>query len=277
MKLALSRLEARIEQAIGFSREVRVTIAGEPFVIDSACGHRGELNDYDYGWLRALAANKSSVLDIGSSVGLTALLFTRHIVPNGICVLADLSQCSLSLAARNLKRAGLLRRAAFARVRMADSDLPHLTALGDSIVLRNDELADVIRALDGMGSEVPNCTVDTLCSTISVTPDLIKIDVEGAEQQVLRGAGGVAIGCQPAIQVELHSFPPMTMHENARHTLDWCAAHGYQMWYLATGAIVRDAEQIASRGRCHVLLLPANRAYPAALEGIAQAGGPSAR
>ena len=272
MRLSISRVGAKLQRITGWSRPINVTIAGEPFVIDGSCGARGELNDYDYAWLRALARGQRCVLDIGSNIGVTALLLARHMDPDGTCILADLWSDNLQLAARNLYRARLLARAAFARLRIDDCNHAGVSRLAANIVARGAELHGAMEQLRALDPGTPSCTIDHLCAAMSLTPGLMKVDVEGAEQAVLRGASETVARCQPAIQVELHSFPPSTMRANAQHTLEWCAARRYRMWYLASGAPVEIAEQLAHRGRCHVLLLPSNAPYPSGLLDIPQNG-----
>ena len=62
----------------------------------------------------------------------------------------------------------------------------------------------------------------------------------------------------------------LPMRENARHVLDWCQHESYQAWYLKTKMKVVTPEQIAGRGRCHLLLLPEDQELPAALVGLEQ-------
>src|SRR5690606_31689734 len=79
---------------------------------------------------------------------------------------------------------------------------------------------------------VSTTTVDGLSSRLNLIPDLIKIDVEGAEHLVLLGSAEVARLGNPKIFVELHSNSELTMEENARKILDWAASSGYSVWYL---------------------------------------------
>lgn len=51
---------------------------------------------------------------------------------------------------------------------------------------------------------VPFVTIDRLCETGRLWPAIIKIDVEGAEGAVLRGARRTLLRCRPALCLELH-------------------------------------------------------------------------
>lgn len=272
MNQRLVDLIAKFRRTTGWAGHVPVTIAGEPFEIDGGSPARGAIDDYDYAWLRALGTDARCVMDVGANIGITALLFKRHMRPDGGCWLIDLSKENLAQAAANLRAAELLGGVAFVRLRIGAPARVEAATVRENIIAPDQDLAALLRALGALRGDAPACSIDELCESSGASPDLIKVDVEGAESQVLRGAGATVERCRPAIQVELHSFAPMTMRENVDQVLAWCSEKGYRMWYLATGAEVRSSEQLAARGRCHVLLLPEQRAYPPALAGIPQGG-----
>jgi hypothetical protein len=109
-----------------------------------------------------------------------------------------------------------------------------------------------------------------LCDYYGVIPDLVKIDVEGAEHSVLIGSTGCARQEKTRFLVEMHANPDVTMEKNTANILDWCGAVNYRAWYLAQEAPLDDPIQINHRGRCHLLLQPAKWEYPDWLVGIKQ-------
>jgi FkbM family methyltransferase len=52
---------------------------------------------------------------------------------------------------------------------------------------------------------VPACTLDEFVASGGPVPDIIKIDVEGAESEVLKGAAGILREQAPALLVEVHT------------------------------------------------------------------------
>jgi FkbM family methyltransferase len=56
------------------------------------------------------------------------------------------------------------------------------------------------------GNKVKICTLDTLLAELGTRPDLIKVDVEGFEFEVMRGAENVLRNMRPVILIEIH--PP---------------------------------------------------------------------
>ena len=47
-------------------------------------------------------------------------------------------------------------------------------------------------------------SIDAFCAARGTSPDVIKVDVEGAELDVLRGARQTLASCSPALFVEFH-------------------------------------------------------------------------
>ena len=108
--------------------------------------------------------------------------------------------------------------------------------------------------------------VDDFCQELNLKPGLIKIDVEGAEFEVLLGMAETAQKNKLLIHVELHSWEEMEMMKNAGMVLQWTQKVGYRMVYLRTLEDVTDAGVLAKLKRCHVLLLPTAASLPAGIE-----------
>jgi len=117
---------------------------------------------------------------------------------------------------------------------------------------------------------VKTITLDSLVAHYNVKPNLIKIDVEGAESLVLEGAKELATDVKPKFIVEMHALQELSMEKNTKKVLDWCKEVNYSAWYLKEGKAVTDPSHFANRGRCHLLLLPSSSGYPKYLENIGQ-------
>jgi FkbM family methyltransferase len=89
-------------------------------------------------------------------------------------------------------------------------------AYGDSMASsmreENWELAAEHRTAPVSKIEVPSVTLDAFCKERRVKPDVLKIDVEGAELLVLRGATEFLKNNSPIIHCEVH--PPLMKHFN---------------------------------------------------------------
>ena len=137
---------------------------------------------------------------------------------------------------------------------------------------------DFVQAADGAGGwegqvwdktiEVPVTTLDALVAKHGA-PDFVKIDVEGAEARVLGGAT-FAAKRETRFLVEMHAMPELSMEANADLILEWARRVGYAVWYMSQAQRLESAELIKHRGRCHLLLQPADWPYPDWLASISQ-------
>jgi FkbM family methyltransferase len=76
---------------------------------------------------------------------------------------------------------------------------------------------------DRGGFEVRTLRLDDFCAAHSITPTAIKIDVEGAELHVLRGAARVIDTAQPVIFLSTHGAD---VH---RDCIAWLRGRGYEL------------------------------------------------
>lgn len=73
---------------------------------------------------------------------------------------------------------------------------------------------------------VPARRLDALVG--NAVPDLVKIDVEGAELRVLRGASGLLAGGRTRFLVELHPWPDPGGQSGPEDVLRFMRSHGYR-------------------------------------------------
>src|SRR5207244_8855988 len=92
-----------------------------------------------------------------------------------------------------------------------------------------------------------------------------KVDTEGAERLVLKGATRIAGEQRTTFLVEMHSNPELSMESNGEAIISWCRDNAYKAWYLKEKAELKEISQIRNRGRCHLLLLPEMKSLPSYL------------
>jgi len=129
------------------------------------------------------------------------------------------------------------------------------------------------RTASSRGSVIRTCslTIDQVAADLDLRPDLVKIDVEGAESDTLEGAVVLAKSqSPPRIMVEMHAPPELPMVENCNRVLAWCAKTRYAAYYLKEHKRIISPDALAHRGRCHLLLLPEGALYPQWLTTIAE-------
>ena len=119
--------------------------------------------------------------------------------------------------------------------------------------------------------DVETITLDEIARTYNLYPDLVKIDVEGAEYSVLEGAKEIAKKENTMFIVEVHSSDELNIVENTNKILKWTKETNYSAYYLCEHKEIQDSQYINNRGRYHLLLIHKQRQYPEGLNKINQA------
>ena len=215
---------------------------------------RKAYNDRDYPFLVKLAQNKNCIFDVGANHGITALVMASAMSKSGQLYAFEASEKACQLIQENIQLNQFQHQINIVNALLAERsgivlDFYWSEASGGASLIYNylghiSSLQKITLALD-----------DFVIQT-GLSPDLIKVDVEGAERQVLAGCHRIMSSIKPTIFLELHSWQDMTVVENANSILDHLAKVSYKMIYLRTKEVVQDAICFADRGRCHVLLLP---------------------
>jgi FkbM family methyltransferase len=88
-------------------------------------------------------------------------------------------------------------------------------------------------------------TLDDEVSELRLVPQIIKIDVEGAELEVLKGAEKVLRNCRPRLFISLHPNPLAKLGLVPHTIVDWLAERDYQC------SIIAEDQEL------HVMAMPA--------------------
>ncbi|HEX2204794.1 MAG TPA: FkbM family methyltransferase [Longimicrobium sp.] len=239
----------------------RVELVGRTYRV--AYESRRNTAERDYEALRELARGARCVFDVGANKGLTSLLMASVMGEGGEVVAFEASEASCAVVRENARLNGLEGRIRIVNAVVAERSgimidfFAEGTSAGSSIIEgylgHRTGLARVTLAID-----------DYVAQTGKV-PQLLKVDVEGAERRVIEGMRETLRRHGPAVQLELHTLPDRTLSENAADILPLLDEAGYRMVYLRTREDIRDVAVLGARGRCHVLLLPAGVPFPASL------------
>lgn len=240
---------------------------------ESILATKGAFNrkfEKDDGWLFFLSRNATSILDIGCNVGQSSLLMT--VKNNNEIVCCDPNPKALARCAENLIINRLSNRARFINAFIGDEDNVNIrfyASLVDAAGSMFRTSSKSSRALNKSFS-VPMMTAENLCQSIGYQPNLIKIDVEGAEHKVLKGIGDYILRKKPKIIVEVHRLTEegMTIEANTNMILTWCSNNNYSAYYLTEHEIIENSKKISHRGRYHLLLLHSEESYPKGLNKI---------
>jgi FkbM family methyltransferase len=183
-------------------------LPGDHLVSVLPCGERVRLcarhrslswNPEEYRAFRDAVRPGAIVLDVGANVGAYTLLFSQWVGRAGRVVAFEPSPS----AACSLRHHLDLNEADNVEViDAAVSDHEGTAALYDDGFAGRSSLIAVADCQSAV--TVKTTTIDGFCSQRSLTPDVVKIDVEGAEADVLRGARRTLASVRAAVFVEFH-------------------------------------------------------------------------
>lgn len=234
MWVALGRLYRWLFRTLGLRRPVTTRIgAYGPFRLDgffafSNFENWGRGHNDAFSICVETCRGKNCVLDVGAHIGLVALPVASVVGPRGRVICFEPAQAN-----RNL----LLEHAAlngFANVEV----VPSLVGAKPLAVTRFFEMDQPT----GMNSIVAQesrqayretrhdqVSLDSFCTERGITPDVIKIDVEGAEVGVLRGARELLSRCGPVIFLSVHPREIAALNESVDDLAGLIEELGYDL------------------------------------------------
>ena len=221
----------------------RVRIRGLEFALnlhDGLSQHLYLYRDFPGDAWRALEAVTQpgmTVLDIGANIGYTTLLCGRATGPTGTVVAFEPSGRAFESLVANAR----LNRQSWVRTeQLACGDLDGVVDLHVAEI--SDEYSSLRPPIHDLGTRVERCPIirlETYLEDKGIGPvDLIKIDVEGAEWQVLRGLGSVLTSCEPPVLlVEAFGTNTRRFDYTPPEMFDWLQGLGYSLQSLVEGHI----------------------------------------
>lgn len=140
-----------------------------------------------------------NVLDVGSWLGPYAILASQLVLPGGHVYAIEPDPVCRDLLEKSIAANGLTNvsivNVAVTRENRTVSVVPRYH-FGDSNTAVSHEIISGQRQVRGT-------SLQALCSSLSVHPDIVKVDVEGTEAEVLAGAGEVLRSAR-VVFVEAH-------------------------------------------------------------------------
>ncbi len=159
-------------------------------------------NPAEYQAFRAAVRPGDVVLDVGANVGAYTLLFGQWVKPGGRVYAFEPAPDAFAGLVRHVELNGLTDVVTFVRAAAGERS-GKVRIVSDGIAGTNRV---AFAADDAGGEEVRAVSLDDFCGREGITPALVKIDVEGWELEVLRGARETLRrgGDRLALFVELH-------------------------------------------------------------------------
>lgn len=220
----------------------------------------------DMAFLKRCAEGKRCIFDIGGNLGLTALVMASSADPDGSLYAFEASEASCLIIREN----ALL------------NDMPGINVVNALVSDRSgrvmdlnwnfsSERASVIAAVPDQTIALKKCTlaIDDFVAGVGVNPDFVKVDVEGAEFDVLIGMSKTLTEKRPMVGVEVHAWPGVSVGKNVDQILSLTRDVRYGMIHLrtkqpiCTGELFRSiAEPPEVAAQARVLLLPEEAETP---------------
>ncbi len=174
----------------------------------------------------ARAADRHRFLDVGACHGLFSLAFT-HGRPGAEAVAVEPSPLAWEVLESNL------RRNPGARVKPLQAAVGAAPGLLTMRYSWHHLEASPAAAGDPAAVEIPLRTIDLLCAELGFHPDLMKIDVEGYELAVLRGARGTLTESRPLVFLEIHPARIVELGGSLKELSELLTGLGYKVCDLA--------------------------------------------
>jgi len=141
--------------------------------------------------------------DVGANVGYYTLLGSRLVAENGIVVSVEPIVRNLSYLWQHIEKNGLKNVIVLP---MACSDIASgIEGLSFGINSAEGRLSTLLNSDSKIDTWTSVVTLDLISQQTGLKPDVIKIDVEGAEMKVLSGAKETISGFRPKIFLSVHS------------------------------------------------------------------------
>jgi FkbM family methyltransferase len=178
-------------------------------------------------FLRDRSPPGATVLDLGAHIGLFSVHLARSVGPSGRVISFEPAPRTAAVLRRTVRCNGLAAVVSVRQVAVSGRrGMAELFETGDecanaSSLVRTDRSRDVVR--------VAATTLDALVDDEDLTVAVVKMDIEGAELEVLRGAPQLLAQQRPALTIEVHPLELRASRCDPRAVFDLLAEHGYRV------------------------------------------------
>lgn len=191
-------------------------------------------------WATGYLVPGAVFLDIGANIGVFAVSVTRNTRDTSAVAVEPVGRTFYSLAA-NVARNGLASR--IKTLRAAVGEGPGQILLTNKLNAAN-HVVPLVRERPPCSEElVQQTSLDRLVDTEGLTRlDLIKLDVEGFELSVLKGARATLTRFYPAVLIEIESRWTKRYQYSPREIFALLGALGYVPHYFVGTGLVRASD-----------------------------------
>jgi FkbM family methyltransferase len=174
-----------------------------------------EIRDEPAEWMLDTLASGMTVIDIGAHQGRYAIRFSQKVGATGLVVAVEPSARNQAVLAQNLELNG---------IRNVKSVQAACWSRRDALEFQPGITLDLFRVGESRGrkQDTIGLPLDELAESLSLQRvDLLKIDVEGAELEVLEGGKAMLGKFRPRVFLEFHG--------TLTGSIEWLRDHGYRV------------------------------------------------
>lgn len=214
--LARGAFRALLGLRYGGEALMRAEQNGRVWLLDPEVALRGASQEFDtIQWFRGEVRPGMTVVDVGANVGQMTLELAALVGSAGRVISIEPASGNVKLLRRHVEANGFSDRVEIIEAACSDAEgTVRLFIGGDSVdavgsghtlagaaVVAQQHAAQAVHE-----QQVRAVTVDGVCRARSLRPQVVKIDVEGAELSVLRGMEETLEAARPLVRVGFHPF-----------------------------------------------------------------------
>lgn len=255
----LSRLQTGPLRRVRAKRGEFLVLAGDSVGIGALLAYYGEFCDREIELICTLVRPGDVVVEVGANIGTHTVPIARRLGPRGRLVAFEAQPVVAELLEANLA----LNDIGWVEVLLA--------AAGSAAGAIPMPVVDYRQVRNAGGVTLVGARSDGVVEMrrvddLDLTPALIKIDVEGMELDVLRGAASTIAAGRPLIYVENNPTPA----EDSIAVIEWLRERGYDLYWDVRS--LHDPDNFRGQTQpffidgysSNILAVPNGRAVPAA-------------
>jgi FkbM family methyltransferase len=259
-KLGVQRIARRVYDEIASrrfppGRLVTARQNGRVWKLRREVAERGEFQEPDtIAWLRRVVRPGMTVIDVGANVGQMTLEMAALVGAGGRVIAVEPGVGNLEYLRQHVQGNDLADRVTIVEAACAEADGGEVTffvasddgatgAVGSGHnIVGADAIYKQNSQLQVREQRVPRVSIDGLCARLAVRPDVIKVDVEGAELMVVKGAQHTLALRGLVLRVGFHPFAFDDPGAASKELLGLAEGAGYRVSDVPPDGTLRLAE-----------------------------------
>ena len=147
---------------------------------------------------------RRAVIDVGAHVGLVTLPVASVLGQGGLVVAFEPAAANRRFLERHVALNGFSQRVRVEGMLLGDSEQEAVVFFEVEEATGMSTVASGVLRGEARRTMLPQTSLDAYCQRAQLVPEVVKIDVEGAEIAVLEGARQVLADCRPTVFLSVH-------------------------------------------------------------------------